>query len=135
MFGFRPDGRRVKGLDPLVQMAPYVMTQRVDAQVWTPQELDYDKLAAYTQEQRALGRTISFMSIIIAGYVRTVATYPELNRFVVNKQNFGFPHKIPRFYAFFYYIIFYRESKQFVTFALYRFPMLYNVSYTKAGVV
>ena len=89
MFGFRPDGRRLKGLDPILQMSPYIMPKRVDAQVWTPQDVDYDKMAAYIQDQRSKGRNISFMSIIIAGYVRVVATYPDINRFVVNKQIFA----------------------------------------------
>ncbi len=34
MFGRRPDGRRVKGIDPVMQITPYVMPMRCDAQVF-----------------------------------------------------------------------------------------------------
>lgn len=89
MFGFRPDGRRLSHLDPIVQLTPYIMPQRSDAMVMTPQELDYDTMAQYIQKQRREGRIVSFMSIMIAAYVRVVSQYPETNRFISNKQIFA----------------------------------------------
>ena len=38
MFGHRPEGRRVRDVDPIVQITPYLMPMRCDAQVF----LDYD---------------------------------------------------------------------------------------------
>ncbi|MDR2657917.1 MAG: 2-oxo acid dehydrogenase subunit E2 [Oscillospiraceae bacterium] len=89
MFGFRFDGRRLTSIDPIQMIMAYLMPQRCDAQVWTPQEVDYDKVADYIQRQRELGRTVSFMSIIIAAYVRVLTENPESNRFVMNKQIFA----------------------------------------------
>lgn len=89
MFGFRPEGRRLSKIDPILGMTAYLMPQRCDAQVMTPQELDYDKVAGYIQAQRDQGRVISFMSIIIAAYIRAMSVYPEINRFVINKQIFA----------------------------------------------
>ena len=34
MFGRRPDGRRIKGIDPVVRITPYIMPMRCDAQVF-----------------------------------------------------------------------------------------------------
>ena len=34
MFGFRPDGRRVSSIDPIVGITPYLMPMRCDAQVF-----------------------------------------------------------------------------------------------------
>ena len=32
MFGHRPEGRRVRDVDPIVQITPYLMPMRCDAQ-------------------------------------------------------------------------------------------------------
>ena len=34
MFGFRPEGRRIHDVDPIVAITPYLMPQRCDAQVF-----------------------------------------------------------------------------------------------------
>jgi hypothetical protein len=86
MFGRRPDGRRLKTVDPILGLTAYLMPERSDSQVMSMQELDYDKVVKYIQEQRDKGRSISFMSIILAAYIRAMSKFPELNRFVVNKQ-------------------------------------------------
>ena len=86
MFGFRSDGRRLWRLDLIVQFTPYIMPTRADAQNFCKQTVDYDVLANYIKKKREEGRTISFMTIIIASYVRIVAHYPYLNRFVMNKH-------------------------------------------------
>ena len=33
MFGYRPDGRRISSIDPIVRITPYLMPMRCDAQV------------------------------------------------------------------------------------------------------
>lgn len=86
MFGFRPEGRRFKHKDPIIQATPYFMPQRSDAQVFLQQELDYEVLARYIADQSAKGNKITFMQLIIAAYVRSVSQFPEINRFVINKQ-------------------------------------------------
>lgn len=86
MFGYRAEGRRFKHKDPIIQATPYFMPQRCDAQVFLQQELDYETLARYIADQSAKGNKITFMQLIIAAYVRGVSQYPEINRFVMNKQ-------------------------------------------------
>jgi hypothetical protein len=89
MFGFRAEGRRYKHKDPIIQATPYFMPQRNDAQVFLQQELDYETLARYIADQSAKGNKITFMQLIIAAYVRGVSQYPEVNRFVMNKQMYS----------------------------------------------
>ena len=89
MFGFRPDGRRLKDVDPLVQITPYLMPMRCDAQVFLQHRMDYEKVARYIAEMNRQGEKITFMQVIAAAYVRSVSQLPELNRFIYNKQYYA----------------------------------------------
>ena len=89
MFGFRPDGRRLKDVDPLVQITPYLMPMRCDAQVFLEHRMDYEKAARYIAEKNRQGEKITFMQIIAAAYVRSVSQLPELNRYIFNKQYYA----------------------------------------------
>ncbi|MBQ9253081.1 MAG: 2-oxo acid dehydrogenase subunit E2 [Clostridia bacterium] len=89
MFGRRPDGRRLKDVDPVVQITPYLMPMRCDAQVFLEHKLDYEMLSRYIAKKGVEGEKITFMQIIIAAYVRGVSQHPEINRFIKNKQYFS----------------------------------------------
>ncbi len=89
MFGRRPDGRRVKHMDPIVQLTPYLMPMRCDAQVMLDHNLDYEPLMRYIADKSREGQKITFMEILIASYIRGVSQVPEVNRFVLNKQMFN----------------------------------------------
>lgn len=92
MFGRRPDGRRLKGIDPIITFTPYIMPTRVDSQVNIKLKLDFDGMTKYIREQRAKGHKLTYMSLILAAYVRTISQYPALNRFIMNKQIFARNH-------------------------------------------
>ena len=89
MFGRRPDGRRMKGVDPVVQITPYLMPMCCDAQVFLEHKLDYEMLSRYIARKAVEGEKVTFMQIIIAAYVRGVSQHPEINRFIKNKQFFS----------------------------------------------
>ena len=87
MFGFRHEGRRVKHMDPIVQMTPYLMPMRCDAQVFLHHDIDYETLTSYIADKsRNEGVKITFLEVLIASFVRGVSQVPEVNRFVMNKQ-------------------------------------------------
>lgn len=86
MFGFRPDGRKVKQLDPIIQLTPYIMPRRSDAQVFTTQYIDADILTQYINEKRKDGIKVSHMAIIVAAWLRTMCEMPMLNRFVMGRS-------------------------------------------------
>ena len=52
MFGRRPDGRRVKGIDPVMQITPYVMPMRCDAQVFLKHRADLEAMSRYIRRQK-----------------------------------------------------------------------------------
>ena len=89
MFGHRPDGKRLKSVDPIVRITPYLMPMRCDAQVFLQHNLDYEKLARYIAEKNRQGEKITFMQIIVAAYVRGISQHPEINRFIFNKQYYA----------------------------------------------
>ena len=89
MFGRRPDGRRMKDVDPIVQITPYLMPMRCDAQVFLSHRLDYEKLARYIAEKNREGQKVTFMQIIVAAFVRGISQLPEVNRFIFNKQYYS----------------------------------------------
>ena len=89
MFGRRPDGRRLKKLDPIVQITPYLMPMRCDAQVFLEHKADYEKLSRYIVNKSREGQKITFMQIVVASYVRAVSNNPEVNRFIFNKQYYA----------------------------------------------
>ncbi len=89
MFGRRPDGRRLKDVDPIVQITPYLMPMRCDAQVFLQHNLDYEKLSRYIVRKSGEGEKITFMQILVAAYVRAVSHHPEVNRFIFNKQYYA----------------------------------------------
>ena len=86
VLGFRADGRRISDIDPIVQITPYLMPMRCDAQVFLAHELDYEMLTRYIAGQMKKDERITFMQIIVAAYVRAVSQHPEVNRYIMNKQ-------------------------------------------------
>ena len=89
MFGRRHDGRRIKGIDPIVQITPYLMPMRCDAQVFLQHRIDWEAMTRYIARKGQEGQRLTHMQIIIAAYVRAVSQHPEVNRFIMNKQYYA----------------------------------------------
>ncbi len=89
MFGHRFDGKRLRDIDPIIQITPYLMPMRCDAQVFLDHKLDFEKLSRYIARKAQEGHKISFMQLIAAAYVRAVSQHPEINRFIFNKQYYS----------------------------------------------
>ena len=89
MFGHRPDGKRLKKQDPIMQITPYLMPMRCDAQVFLEHKADYEKLSRYIVKKSQEGEKITFMQILVAAYVRAISNNPEANRFIFNKQYYA----------------------------------------------
>ena len=89
MFGRRPDGRRLKKQDPIMQITPYLMPMRCDAQVFLEHKADYEKLSRYIVKKSQEGEKTTFMQILVAAYVRAISNNPEANRFIFNKQYYA----------------------------------------------
>lgn len=82
----RADGRRLRHTDPMYRVAAHIMDKRVDSMNMITIDIPYDPIQEYINKKRKEGIHISHMALVIAAYVRTLAEFPELNRFVVNKK-------------------------------------------------
>lgn len=82
-WGDRRDGRRVRTLSVMAQLIPYIMRERSDAQNHIEEKFNVDRVLEYINEKRRAGyQGFGFMHFMMATYVRAVAEYPGINRFV-----------------------------------------------------
>ncbi len=81
----RADGKKLKGADPMYQVAAHIMAKRSDAMNMITLDIPIEPMSKYLNEKRKEGKRYSHLSLIIAAYLQTVAEFPALNRFVVNK--------------------------------------------------
>lgn len=88
MFGFRPDGKKVKDIDPIQRIIPHIMPTRNDAQNMTEYDCPCEPLDSFIIEQSDKGLEYTYMHLIIAAMVRVYARFPRLNRFVINGRIF-----------------------------------------------
>ena len=80
----RKDGKRVKNADPMYTIVPYIMNKRYDSMNMINLDIPVDPIKDYIKEKRAQGVYVSHLSVIIASYLRAMAHFPLLNRFIVN---------------------------------------------------
>lgn len=80
----RKDGTRLRNVDPMYTVASYVMNKRTDSMNMITLDIPIDPIQSYINDKRKQGVSISHMAVVIAAYMRTVAEYPMLNRFIVN---------------------------------------------------
>ncbi|MBO7084166.1 MAG: 2-oxo acid dehydrogenase subunit E2 [Bacteroidales bacterium] len=88
MFGLRPDGKRLKGIDPIQKIVPHIMNHRYDAQNMNHYDCRCEPIDDFIKEEQEKGVSFRYMHIMMAGLVRIIATYPRLNRFVINGRIF-----------------------------------------------
>ena len=84
MFGFRPDGKKVKDIDPIQRIIPHIMPTRNDAQNMTQYDCPCEPMDAFIIEQSNQGTEYNYMHLIIAAMVRVFGRFPRLNRFIMN---------------------------------------------------
>lgn len=85
----RSDGKQVKNVSPMYKIVPYIMNDRSDSMNMTSIYIPEAPIREYINTKRKTENSLSHMTVILAAYIRTVAEYPELNRFVVNKRVFA----------------------------------------------
>lgn len=84
MFGKRPDGRKVKTVDPLQLIMGSLMRERSDSMNMYEDVINCEPWDKYIKEKEEQGIKLNYMHIFIAGIVRIIALKPRLNRFVMN---------------------------------------------------
>lgn len=91
MFGKRPDGRRLKNIEPIQLITGFIMKKRYDSMNMYEDSINVDTWDAYIKEKSAEGIKLTYMHIFIAGVVRMLALKPRLNRFVMNGKIYARP--------------------------------------------
>lgn len=82
----RADGYLVEDGDPMNLIMPYMMTSRIESQVFYSYSIPYEEIAKYIKEQRNLGKRVTFFNILVAAIKQTVTERPHLNRFISGRR-------------------------------------------------
>jgi len=86
-LGDRSDGYLIRTMDPLHRIMPYIMKRRSDALNTFAETIAIGKAEKYCREKIRQGYTnFSILHVILAAYIRTVAKYPAINRFVSGQK-------------------------------------------------
>ena len=79
----KKEGRRIRGIEPMQGVEPFIMPTRNGASNWIRDSIDTRIIDEYILRKKAEGlKNFNFMHVIIACYVRVVAKRPAINRFV-----------------------------------------------------
>lgn len=84
----RPDGHRIPDVPAYRRMMPFIMTTKSTSNVYTSFKVDMEEALALVERSRveAAGPAITLTHVFLCAGVRTMARYPELNRFVVGRR-------------------------------------------------
>ncbi len=80
----RKDGILVPDVDPLFRIIPLIMKERSDAQVYYTYDIPITAIEEYIDKKREEGVNTSYLHVIYAAMIRTVAKREKLNRFVMS---------------------------------------------------
>ena len=86
-FGDRKEGRKLRSIDPMMAVAPYIMKTRSGSSNMISDSIDIENLEKYIHKKRQEGlKGFGILDVIMAAYVRTVAQRPGVNRFVSGQR-------------------------------------------------
>ncbi len=86
-WGDRPDGRRVRTLSPMAQITAYFQVERNTCSNLFEEAIEITKIDRYIRQKRREGMTdFGITHVLLAAYVRAVAKYPQLNRFISGQK-------------------------------------------------
>lgn len=86
-WGDRKEGRKLRTLDPMIKIMPYIMSKRSDSQNFFTEKLDITEAERFCREQTRAGKkNFSLLHVFIASYIRVVSQRPAINRFVSGQK-------------------------------------------------
>ena len=86
-WGDRIDGRQVRTAQVMEQITAYFMPNRTGANNLFYESVEITELERYIRRKRKEGLTgFSITHAVLAAYVRTVAKYPAINRFIAGQR-------------------------------------------------
>ena len=86
-LGDRKDGRKLRTLQPMNRLMPYIMKKRSDAQNTFADKIEVSKADILCRKKVLEGKTnFSFLHILLAAYLRVITQRPAVNRFVSGQK-------------------------------------------------
>lgn len=86
-FGDRPDGYRLRSLQPMSKVSPYIMPNRSGASVYFHESIEITEAENYIRKKRNQGlKGFGMMHLLLAAYVRVVSQRPQINRFLSGQR-------------------------------------------------
>ena len=86
-WGDRIDGRRVRTLHPMDQITAYFQWERNICSNHFEESFEISQMERYIRQKRREGLTdFGITHVLLAAYVRGIAKYPQLNRFVSGQK-------------------------------------------------
>ena len=86
-FGDRPDGYRLRSLQPMSKVSPYIMPDRSGACIYFHDSFEVTEVENYIRKKRNQGlKGFGIMHVLIASFVRVVSQRPAVNRFLSGQR-------------------------------------------------
>ncbi len=86
-WGDRPDGRKIRTLAPMAQITAYFQVERNTCSNLFEESFEISHVERYIRQKRKEGLTdFGLTHVLLAGYVRALCKYPQLNRFIAGQK-------------------------------------------------
>ena len=86
-WGDRSDGRRIRTLSPMAQITMYFQWERNICSNLFEESFEITHIDRYIRQKRREGLTdFGITHVLLAAYVRGIAKYPQLNRFISGQK-------------------------------------------------
>lgn len=82
----RPDGKLVKGGDPMIHIMPYIMRGRNESAIYYRDTVEIENMQRYIRDKRRDGIRITVFNLIITSLLHLIFERPHLNRFVAGRR-------------------------------------------------
>ncbi len=90
--GDRYDGWRVRKVDALFSVVPFILPKRTDSEVFFAVKIPIESIENFVREHKKEMPGLSIMDVVIASLVRLISQRPYLNRFIVWNKIFARNH-------------------------------------------
>ena len=86
-WGDRSDGRKIRTLAPMAQITAYFQVERNTCSNLFEESFEISNIDRYIRQKRREGlKDFGITHVLLAAYVRGVAKYPQLNRFISGQK-------------------------------------------------
>lgn len=82
-LGDRYDGWRVRDIDNIYTMVPFLLRTRIDSQCFFEEEIELEPLEDFVKKHRDEIPGLTILHVVIAIMVRAISQRPYINRFIV----------------------------------------------------